>query len=215
MIQKQMTNGDYFWNLRDLNKFNLKVSKGVVFRSAALCLIKETNQLEAFFYKNNIDTIIDLRADRELKEVNYSINLNDKLTIIHAPFDPWNQSIEFKNTYNTGTNVEIAYNFFGRECKLSIKKVMEAVINAENAVVIHCHAGKDRTGIVITLLHLLSKADLDVIMLDYLASEMDTTPQYIALFLDIVSEEGGVINYLKSCDLSISQITKLTSKLCG
>ncbi len=43
--------------------------------------------------------------------------------MVHIPFDPWNQSIKFQNTCNTGTNAEIAYRFFASECK-----PMEAII---------------------------------------------------------------------------------------
>ena len=103
--------------------------------------------------------------------------------------------------------------FFSLECKESLKLVVESIIQSTGAINIHCHAGKDRTGIVITLIHLLSGADKEIILLDYLASEMDTKEHYIQIFLDVVSEEGGVIDYLKSCGLSIEQIEVLKSKL--
>ena len=204
---------DFFWNFRDISKFNPKLKKGIVFRSSALCLYKNEPNLESNLQSKNIVTIVDLRADRELEEIYYDKKQQDNYKIIHAPFDPWNQSIEFQNVYNTGTNAEIAYHFFSIECKSSIRLVVEAVINSKGAIDIHCHAGKDRTGIIITLFHLLSGANKETILLDYLASEMDTKEHYIQILLDAVFEKGGIIEYLKSCEISIKQIELLKSKI--
>jgi protein-tyrosine phosphatase/predicted nucleotidyltransferase len=205
---------DFFWNFRDISKFNAKIRKGIIYRSSALCLYKEDLRLNAILERYNITSIIDLRADRELKECNYKKEQKSNFNIVHAPFDPWAQSVEFQNIYNTGTNAEIAYQFFSLECKSSIKRVIETVLNSKGAVDIHCHAGKDRTGIVIALFHLLSGADENEIFLDYLASEMDTKKSYMQIFLDIVSDTGGVEKYLQSCKLTEIQIDKLKQKIC-
>lgn len=204
---------DFFWNFRDISKFNSKIKEGIIYRSSVLCLYKNENSLDSYLKSKNIKTIIDLRADRELKEIFYDKKQQDDYNIIHAPFDPWNQSVEFQNTHNTGTNAEIAYHFFSIECKPSIKLVIESILTAKGAINIHCHAGKDRTGIIITLFHLLSGADKETILLDYLASEMDTKEHYIQILLDVISENGGIITYLESCDLSIQQIELLKSKI--
>ena len=206
-------NSDYFWNFRDISKFNPRLRKGLIYRSSALCLCKNEPELETKLKSNHIITIIDLRADRELKEINYDKVQQDNYKIIHAPFDPWNQSIEFQNTHNTGTNVEIAYSFFSKECKPSLKLIIETVLNSEGAINIHCHAGKDRTGVVITVFHLLSEADKETILLDYLASEMDTKEQYIQIFLDVVYQKGGIMPYLIDCGLEESQIEELRKKV--
>jgi protein tyrosine/serine phosphatase/predicted nucleotidyltransferase len=204
---------DFFWNFRDVSKFNSKLKKGIIYRSSALCLCKNEPSVESNLQSKNIETIVDLRADRELKDINYDEEQKDNYKIIHAPFDPWNQSIEFQNMHNTGTNAEIAYHFFSIECKPSIKLVVEAVINSKGAIDIHCHAGKDRTGIIITLFHLLTEATKEIILLDYLASEMDTKEHLIQILLDAVSEKGGIVEYLKSCQISNEQIALLKSKI--
>jgi protein tyrosine phosphatase len=132
---------------------------------------------------------------------------------VHVPFDPWNQSIEFQATHHQGSNVEIAYRFFGHECKNSIKITIEAILEEDKATAIHCHAGKDRTGIIITMLHLLSEADLEIIYNDYLATEMDTKKEYLDIILDIISKEGGIENYLLSCSINQAQIQQLKDKI--
>jgi protein tyrosine/serine phosphatase len=203
-----------FHNFRDIAKFNPKIKEGVIYRSSVFFLLQNQPQLDTALKEDHISTIIDLRADRELQDLNYNKELKSSFEIIHAPFDPWNQSIQFKNTYNTGTNVEIAYHFFSIECKPSIKKVVEAVLNSTGATNIHCHAGKDRTGIIVTLFHLLSGVSESEIFSDYLASKMDCKKSYLQISLDTIDHTGGIRAYLKSCDLTEIQIDNLTQKLC-
>ncbi len=200
-------------NFRDISKYNPVIKPGLIFRSSALCLVCEENALIEILTAHRINTIIDLRADREIEENSYSGNIKSKFNIVYAPFDPWSQSIEFQQTYNTGTNVEIAYRFFSLECKSSIKKVVETILNSKDAVNIHCHAGKDRTGIVVALLYCLSGVSENEIYTDYLASEMDTKKEYLQILLDIVKKTGGVEKYLQTCNLNCEQINWLKIKL--
>jgi len=206
---------DFFWNFRDASKFNTQLKKGLLYRTSALCLQEKEYEKEVkeLIKYERISTIIDLRAERELKEINYTKEYNN-VDFIWAPFDPWNQSISFKNTYHYGTNAEIAYRFFVKECKESIRKVMVSIINSKKAVAIHCHAGKDRTGVIFTLLHLLSKTDKQTIINDYMASEMDTSLNLLNIVFDEVENYKGIENYLKSCDLMDNEIKNLKEKIC-
>jgi protein tyrosine/serine phosphatase/predicted nucleotidyltransferase len=204
---------DFLWNFRDISKHNPKIKSGVIYRTATMTLFQEESFFKEFVTAKNINSVIDLRADREVSENNYTTKSLEELKWIHAPFDPWNQSIEFQATHHQGSNVEIAYRFFGNECKDSIKKIIEAILDENKATAIHCHAGKDRTGIIISMLHLLSGADLDTIYSDYLATEMDTKKEYLDIILDIIKQEGGIENYLLSCSINQTQIQQLKDKI--
>lgn len=201
-------------NFRDISLYNPNMKSDCIFRSSTLSLIEEIVELENFLKEKNIGVIVDLRADKEIEEHPYNLDFKNKFKIINAPFNPWSQSEEFKNNHaKSGTNIEIAYKFFSLECKSSINLIIKTILNNENAIVVHCHAGKDRTGIVITLLHLLINADRETVYKDYLASAMDTKKEYIDIFLDVIAKEGGVENYLKSCAISSKDIEKLLLKL--
>jgi protein tyrosine/serine phosphatase/predicted nucleotidyltransferase len=204
---------DFLWNFRDISLHNSKIKSGLIYRTATMTLFQNENFFEEFISEKKIKTVIDLRAEREVLESNYTESSLNNFVWVHTPFDPWNQSIEFQATHHQGTNIEIAYRFFAIECKLSIKKAVEAILQEENSTAIHCYAGKDRTGILISMLHLLSGADLETVYNDYLATETDTKKEYLNIALDIIKGESGVENYLLSCGLSSDQILSLKLKI--
>lgn len=204
---------DFLWNFRDISLHNPKIKGGVIYRTATMTLFQNENFFEEFISEKKIKTVIDLRAEREVTESNYTENSLNNFAWVHAPFDPWSQSVEFQATHHQGTDIEIAYRFFSIECKNSIRRAVEAILQEQNSTAIHCYAGKDRTGIFISMLHLLSGAELETVYNDYLATETDTKKEYLNIPLDIIKEKGGIESYLMNCGLSENQIYKLKEKL--
>lgn len=204
---------DFFWNFRDLSTHNPKIKKGIIYRTASMSIFQNESRFEQLLKKKQIKTIIDLRANREIEESPYTENTLSKVNYVKASFDPWNQPNWFKEKYHYGTNEEIAYRFFALGCKEQIKTALEAIINENKATAIHCHAGKDRTGIFVSLLHLLVDTPLEYIYTDYLASEVDVKPYHLEIVLNIINETGGIIPYLMDCGLQIQQIEQLKNKL--
>ena len=204
---------DFLWNFRDISLHNPKIKSSVIYRTATMTLFQNENFFEEFISEKKIKTVIDLRAEREVSESNYTEKSLNNFEWVHTPFDPWSQSIEFQATHHQGTDIEIAYRFFSIECKNSIKKAVEAILQEQNSTAIHCYAGKDRTGIFISMLHLLSGAELEIVYNDYLATETDTKKEYLNIPLDIIKEKGGIEPYLIDCGLSANQISKLKQKI--
>lgn len=205
---------DFFWNFRDANTFNTKMKEHLIYRTSALALFQNTEELNVLLSENNIKTIIDLRADREIEAISYSDQLLSQVKYVKAQFDPWDQPEWFKEKHNEGSNHEIAYRFFAMGCKDSVKKTFEAILEEETgAIAIHCHAGKDRTGIIFSLLHLLLDSPKPHLNTDYLTSEMDVSLDKLKIALDVVENEGGIMKYLRSCGLTEKQIADLKRKL--
>lgn len=204
---------DFFWNFRDISTLNPKIKSGIIYRAATMSIFQNESLFEKLLNSKRIKTIVDLRADREIDESPYNETTLSKINYVKAQLDPWNQPKWFKDKYHYGTNEEIAYRFFVLGCKKQIKKALEAIINEENAIVVHCFAGKDRTGIFISLLHLLVDTPLEIIYADYLASEVDVKPYQLEMVLNIIKEHGGIEPYLIDCGLKQTQIEQLKNKL--
>lgn len=205
---------DYLWNFRDISTHNPKIKSGRVFRTATMTLFQNENRFDELLHETKIKTVIDLRADKEIDELPYTTATQSKFNYVRTPLDPWNQPDWFIHNHHHGTNEEIAYRFFGIGCNDKIKTAMEAIINENNgSVAVHCFAGKDRTGIFISLLHLLADTPIETVYADYLASEVDVQLHRLNIVLDIVKEKGGIEPYLLWCGLSENQILKLKQKL--
>lgn len=205
---------DFLWNFRDISTHNPKIKSGRIFRTATMTFFQNENRFDDLLTEKKIKTVIDLRADKEIDEMPYNEQTLSKFKYVKTQLDPWNQPDWFKQNHHQGTNEEIAYRFFAIACNDKIKNAMEAIINEENgSVAIHCFAGKDRTGIFISLLHLLADTPIETINADYLASEVDVKLHRLNLVLDIIQEKGGIENYLQWCGLSGNQISQLKQKL--
>lgn len=205
---------DFLWNFRDISTHNPKIKSGRIFRTATMTFFQNESRFSELLIEKKIKTVIDLRADKEIDEMPYSIETLSKFKYVKTQFDPWNQPEWFKQNHHQGTNEEIAYRFFGIGCSDKIKTAMEAIINENSgSVAVHCFAGKDRTGIFISLLHLLADTPIETVYADYLASEVDVQLHRLNIVLDIVKEKGGIEPYLLWCGLSENQIIKLKQKL--
>jgi protein tyrosine/serine phosphatase len=205
---------DFLWNFRDISTHNPKIKGGRIFRTATMTFLQNENRFDDLLSEKKIKTVIDLRADKEIDEMPYSNETLSKFKYVKTQLDPWNQPDWFKQNHHQGTNEEIAYRFFAIGCNDKIKTAMEAILNEQSgSVAIHCFAGKDRTGIFISLLHLLADTPLATVHADYLASEVDVKLHRLNLVLDIIEDKGGIENYLQWCGLSTNQISQLKQKL--
>jgi len=215
LVLERIYDRDRHWNLRSVGTHGPMIRWPNLLRSS-LPAIMQPDVLSDLLERNAVHTIIDLRAPRELEEHPYAEDAISNVRYVHAPFDPWAQPDWFKEPeFQQGEHQEIAYRFFALGCRQSIKDIVDALIDVpeDMGAIIHCHAGKDRTGIVCTLLHLLVGAEMEDVMTDYLASESDTYAHNLQVVLDVIERQGGIRAYLGNCGLSDAQIDRLQQRL--
>jgi protein-tyrosine phosphatase len=178
-------------NFRDIGGIltigNKKIRNGVIFRSANLDNISNGDINK--FYLLNIRTIIDLRALHERKKLSKPIDNTDHLSI---PLD-FKQVMQEKlkpllhKRNSEGMIAEISNSLY-----LDIldavaplfKQIMEVLVSPDRCpVLIHCQAGKDRTGIICALILLALGTERHLIIEDFLKSNDSLLPYFKKMLL--------------------------------
>ena len=102
--------------------------------------------------------------------------------------------------------------------RVAVGRVLSRVARSDDPVLVHCHAGKDRTGWVCDLMQSVVGLDQDVRDLDYLAtrtySGADVDLDWLnAARKQLVSDYGSVSDYLvDGCELSPADLRLLRKR---
>jgi len=206
---------DYFWNFRDYTAHFPSLLSNKIYRSATLSLYKDTEKVLHFLNEKNIENIIDLRAPKEVEAVAYAQNVIAQKNYIKAPFDPWNQPKWFQEKYHdkNSTNRAIAYRFFLVACQPYFQKIISTILNTKGATLIHCHAGKDRTGLVVGAIQLLLGCSAEKVKLDYMASGSDVDLKVFNLLFEEVANKGGINGFFEYQGVPFLEQQALIQKL--
>jgi protein-tyrosine phosphatase len=172
-----------FPNLRDIslipNFFSdtVKIKEGLIYRTASLSQ-NNKDLVFKFLQDKNIKYIIDLRGKSEIERVSrynnfYDDEIKEKF-VINIPIEP--DAV----TSPPDKPIEQFYLRFLMEFQNEIKTVFEEYFSkaSSDKLVIHCVAGKDRTGILVALLLDLLGVSRNLIIEDYLLSFLDTNRRY-------------------------------------
>ena len=155
-------------NMRDIggneNKYGKRVKTGRLIRSNLP--IKLTDENLAYFKDKGIYTVMDLRSYEEIEKKPSIFEKDSKFKVHHI-----GMSIG-KDIPKDSASVPKSY-LEMVEVKDKIKKIFE-IIEENEKLIYFCNAGKDRTGVISSLiLQLLSVEDIDIINL--LLSKIKTT----------------------------------------
>jgi protein-tyrosine phosphatase len=165
-------------NFRDIGGIpcdeNRQIKPGIIFRSANIDTISRTdvNRL----HNLNIKTIIDLRALYERKKRFNPIKNIERLTFA---LDFEKRTREMLKPYLFRKNSEVILSDISNTIYLEIldaaqstvKQILEFLLIPEYCpILIHCQAGKDRTGIIAALIQLALKVNRQIIIEEYLKS---------------------------------------------
>ena len=190
-----------------------------------------------------VGAVLDLRTDVEVR-------LEGPGPMTHEP----SVRIEHRSLYpESGGNTDLeledadeppyvrAYLNYVRRRPDSIIGSLRTIARAEDAVLVHCAAGKDRTGVVVALSLEAAGIDRDVIVADYLASaerieaiferlvgsptygpelagvdiaRLTPSPGTMERFLELFDERlGGPMAWLRANGLAPSDLERLRQRL--
>ena len=147
-------NFEGLFNFRDLSGLSPKsaqtIKSRVLFRSDAFG-DTTVNDVQKLLDELQINRVLDLRTDREILSETTSPMLREGVSYRRRPIDsgPGN-AIENAAPGNRLAHRYLEYFNYGRESILSTVRDMSE--EGEWRTVMHCRAGKDRTGVVIAVL---------------------------------------------------------------
>ena len=224
-------------NFRDIGGYQARygeTSFGVIYRSASLSYAtkEDVDKIASL----GIKTIIDLRDDEAKKTLPDKTSLDARFNTI---FLPVNGNGRVPSTYEDGIDSYLEM----LEDPLKARNIFKAIIHSQKPLLLHCTAGKDRTGCFIMMILLANGVDFDDINADYMASfpylvkmtkntrefhpevpEVVLTPNinYLRDVYDaFLKEYGSLENYFEYIGLSDDEVKCLSSilgkqeKSCG
>jgi protein-tyrosine phosphatase len=155
-------------NLRDLG--GLPIDEGGETRFGRLLRSDSPHQLDEAGARALADagvrTVIDLRTASERADRPNLLASVANMECVVAPI--FEDDHEFPPGLTTATDV---YCWWLRDLGTGVKAAVSGIADARSApILVHCHAGKDRTGVVVAIVLLLAGVDTDAIADDYALS---------------------------------------------
>jgi protein tyrosine/serine phosphatase len=212
---KILLNEAQIWNLRDIAYLSDSLKKGVLYRSSSLSRYNNRQELQEFIDNNNINTILDLRSSNEVESQPYEDDILKNLKYFNIPIAGKEQIDLTQLKYTDQNNSNSFYEIFLRFHQEEIRNIITTVATCKPGIVIHCFAGRDRTGLVVALLLHLLDIDSKLITEDYLNSGNNTNLMSLDIFNRTLEEFGGIKNYFDLIGVSSELIVMIRRKfLC-
>lgn len=227
-------------NLRDLGGYVTTHGKQTrprtILRSDSLHALPVASQRELLQY--GVRTIIDLRRPGEIAREPHVFANTAGVRYVHVPLVPDDRLLRGTDP---ATALHAMYALLLDTCQPHFRAVFEAILDNRVPLVIHCTAGKDRTGLVAALLLALVQVPDVTIAADYALSRrllepllptfrqelvaagyvlprdswmLESSPETMLLTLGYLGRRyGGATGYARRIGLSHHQISQLQQRL--
>jgi protein-tyrosine phosphatase len=153
-----------------------RLAAGRLYRADAV--VVPTPEDHAVLARLGIALVFDLRSAAERARVPGGIWVEagaevrpiDMLAHVEGSTNPWSALKPSPDRHGAGAAMQTLYAGFPAALHGQLRPIAEAMIGCGEPVLIHCTAGKDRTGFAIAILLAALGVSMDEIMADYLAS---------------------------------------------
>lgn len=232
------------YNVRDLGGFTTessnKTKARVFIRAGNLDKLPIASQ--QYLLEYGIKTVVDIRDEWEAKHYPNPFQHSPMVAYQNVPLigDALSNDKSFQAESKKLTQLSEMYNRYIEHCQPQILKIFTVLAQSKSGTIFHCHAGKDRTGIITALLlrvmgvavndiaqdYSLSRQEIDHLVaewrqyaiennrdLEQLERNVASDPQTIIDMLDFVDAQyGSVAAYLKMCGLSDALMAQLKNR---
>lgn len=235
------------YNVRDLGGYPTadgRTTRSQVFiRAGNLDKVPPDAQQQLIDY--GVTTVIDLRSGMETERFPNVFAQSDKVAYHNVSLFDISPDSERERHARTHESPALAdlYRQFLDHARPRVTQVMSMLAESDSTTLFHCHAGKDRTGIIAALLLALAGVPEDIIVQDYaltesriahlipvwreqaLAAGMDlqrferevsaNAETMIEMLRHLNEQYNGVTEYLLGCGLSQEQLDALKARFVG
>ncbi len=227
MAYKSMLSSSY--NTRELGGFKTadgSITKNNVYWRSDVLSEPQADDISKLL-SAHITTIIDMRTEAERAKTPNTLSELSDFEYHHFPI------VEGSGVLESLEAVPLSYMTIATA--ENMPKVMKVLAEAEQGVLFHCTAGKDRTGVVSAMILMTCGVDRESIVRDYVISreynhkrleaflaahpEVDrnivlANEKSMNGFIDLFTERFGTVeNYFERIGLSIDHIERIRSKL--
>ena len=151
-----------------------------------------------------VSRIIDLRWAWEAAKYPSPLAADDRYRLVPACFDPTGDEDIPSDSYRLMVDAS----------RNRLAAALAAIAEAPpGAVVLHCHAGRDRTGLVAALALRLAGASVDSIATDYALSEGSIPATMVNTLAHLEVKYGGVAEYLIGSGVTPAQLAAVRTRL--
>lgn len=246
-ISKRRLHWDACYNAREVGGYPTQDGGEIAWqrlvRTDNLSRLSTAGQAALVAY--GVRTIIDLRDPSELAMEPHAFikspGGDDALVYYNLPLINFKDEVWLREISPT-TATPVYYCLTLDIFKPQVRAIMQAIAaNSSGSVLIHCHAGKDRTGLIVALLLALAGVDDAIIAADYALSnhylqpwyqqlmaqhahdaerqkqmteDFKTLPEFMLTVLAHVDQHyGGVREYLQATGLTTQEIAQIQQRL--
>ena len=151
-----------------------------------------------------VSRIIDLRWAWEASKYPSPLAADERYRLIPACFDPTGDEEIPSDSYRLMVDAS----------RDRLAAALIAIAEAPaGAVILHCHAGLDRTGVVVALALRLAGASVDSIATDYALSKGSTPATMVNTLTHMEAEYGGMAEYLIGSGVTPAQLAAVRDRL--